>query len=214
MRAFVSVAVAVLVSSTAHAAVLCAKPRKDGTFDTAVRIRETCKATEVVLGRAGVGFCCSLPTTTSTTTSTTLRGEMLTVPFCGFSDAVTAQSYSGLINITVSGIGETTPGNPLKDAFYELVLGDTNTASAPDSLVFRLARQSQSACTCLTEAQCQPNVAVASLLVGTYPAFRPDHTYTVTLDLGTGAPDRLAFGFADCGCGDNSGTFTVIVQAQ
>jgi hypothetical protein len=61
MRAFVWVVVAVLVSSTAQAAVLCAKPRKDGTFNTTVRIREACKSTEVMLSPAGVGLLLLTP---------------------------------------------------------------------------------------------------------------------------------------------------------
>jgi hypothetical protein len=42
---------------SAGAAVLCAKPRKDGSFNTGVKIREACKPGEVQLDAAAVGFC-------------------------------------------------------------------------------------------------------------------------------------------------------------
>jgi hypothetical protein len=207
----VLVLLALVVGTASDAAVLCAKPKRDGTFNSGVRIRELCKSGEVQLDPAVVGFCCTTSTTTSrTTTSTTLPvAETLSVPFCGFSNTTTQDSYAGLVEVTVAGVGETTPGQPLKDAFYELALGDPATAGPADALVFRVARASQSSCTCLVEAECQPNVSVASLVVGAYPVFRPDHVYVVTVDLGAGPPERLTFGFADCGCGDNSGTFSL-----
>src|SRR5262245_13629410 len=125
---------ALVVATTADAAVLCAKPKRDGTFNGGVKIREACKSGETVLDPAALGFCCT-PSTTSTsttsvasttapsttsTTTTLAAGETLEVPFCGFSNATTQQSYAGLVEVTVSGVGVTTPGNPLKDAFYEL----------------------------------------------------------------------------------------------
>src|SRR5262245_53705371 len=70
--AVVLVAVAVLVmGSTAGAAVLCAKPRKDGTFNTGVKIREACKTSEVQLDAAAVGLCCTVTTTTTAGTTAT-----------------------------------------------------------------------------------------------------------------------------------------------
>jgi hypothetical protein len=38
------------------AAVLCAKPRSDGTFSTSVRVRETCRASETQLDAAALGL--------------------------------------------------------------------------------------------------------------------------------------------------------------
>ena len=60
-----------VVTSTAEVAVLCAKPRKDGTFNGAVRIRESCKPGETQLDPAAVGFCCAASTTSTSSTSTT-----------------------------------------------------------------------------------------------------------------------------------------------
>ncbi len=46
----------VVLASFAEAAVLCAKPRKDRTFSTAVKIREACKSNEVQLDPAALGL--------------------------------------------------------------------------------------------------------------------------------------------------------------
>ena len=73
MRVFaVSVAAVALVSTTAQGAMLCAKPRKDGSFSATVKIRTACKAGESQLNPADVGFCCQLSTTTSTSTTRTI----------------------------------------------------------------------------------------------------------------------------------------------
>jgi len=45
-----------LFASTADAVVLCAKPKKNGTFSTAVKIRETCKPGETTLDTAALGL--------------------------------------------------------------------------------------------------------------------------------------------------------------
>jgi hypothetical protein len=132
--------------------------------------------------------------------------ETLNVPFCGFSNAKTAAVYSGLVEVTVSGVGEATPGNPRQDAFYP----EGGGVGDPD--IFRVAREGDSDCTCFVEVECHPNYQVASLLVGSYPAFDPSHAYSVVLDLGGGPATRLTFGFWDCGCSDNSGVFTVTID--
>jgi hypothetical protein len=80
MRTFGLVMVGVLLVGTANAnaVVLCAKPKKDGTFDTSVLIRESCRGDEQQLdpgvlglqgppGPAGSPGECSCTTTTTTT---------------------------------------------------------------------------------------------------------------------------------------------------
>ena len=74
-----------MAGDTAVAAVLCAKPRKDGTFNTAVKIREACKPGEVQLDAAAVGLCCTVTTTTTSgTTATTCPPTTTTtsLPLC------------------------------------------------------------------------------------------------------------------------------------
>jgi hypothetical protein len=87
-------ALVLLIATAADAAVLCAKPRKDGTFSTSVKIREGCKTAEVQLDPAALGLqgppgpqgpqgiqgesgvCeCTTTTTTSTTTTSTIASE-------------------------------------------------------------------------------------------------------------------------------------------
>src|SRR5262245_29723199 len=48
--------VLVVSAASASAVVLCAKPRPDGTFNTSVRIRETCRPNERQLDPAALGL--------------------------------------------------------------------------------------------------------------------------------------------------------------
>jgi hypothetical protein len=45
-----------LLAHSAEAAMLCAKPKKDGTFSTSVKVREACTASEVQLDPATLGL--------------------------------------------------------------------------------------------------------------------------------------------------------------
>src|SRR5262249_48852288 len=137
-------------------------------------------------------------------------GETITVPFAACGGVQTAGTYSGLVQVTVTGYGIVTPGNPGHDGFYGLTVADPTVAKDPCPDCFRFARVSEGGCTCFVE--CSEDHAVSSILVGPYPAFDPGHSYSVTLDLGTAPPDRLSFGIADCGCGDNSGQFVVTID--
>jgi len=132
--------------------------------------------------------------------------ETLTFPACGFDAAVTQETYSGVIQLTVSGSVITVPPGG-HDGFYG-VDGDGNTVS-PNPASFRLARASESVCTCSVE--CSNNFPVSDFLVGDYPDPSPEHIYIVLIDIGD-PPDQLAFGIRDCGCFDNSGTLTVTVE--
>jgi hypothetical protein len=83
--AVVLMAGAVLMTDTAGAAVLCAKARKDGTFNSSVKLREACKPGEVQLDAAAVGMCCTVTTTTTSgTTATTCPPTTTTtsLPLC------------------------------------------------------------------------------------------------------------------------------------
>jgi hypothetical protein len=59
--------VALVGTTTAHAAVLCARPSRNGVLNGTVKVREVCRAREVQLAPEDVGFCCGTPSTTSTT---------------------------------------------------------------------------------------------------------------------------------------------------
>ena len=114
----------------------------------------------------------------------------------------------------MSGSALNTPGQPLTDAFYDFDASDPTMPLCSSPEVFRLAPDGESTCTCFIESQCQPNVSVSSLLAVPYPSYSPDHSYAVTIDLGSGPPKRLIFGFSDCGCGDNVGTFTLELHSS
>jgi hypothetical protein len=84
------VLICALVAEPAGAAVLCAKPRKDGTFNGSVKIREACKANEVVVCPSDVAGSCPSPSTTSTTSTSTTTVSCpihtttsLGIPDCG-----------------------------------------------------------------------------------------------------------------------------------
>lgn len=76
-----------LAATTADAAVLCAKRQRDGSVGGGIKVRAACKPSEVTLTPDAVGFCCSV-TTTSTTTSVTMPAcpttTTLGIPNCGF----------------------------------------------------------------------------------------------------------------------------------
>jgi hypothetical protein len=127
---------------------------------------------------------------------------------CGSTPATTTDTYGGFVGMIVSGQFENSPGVMPEDAFYYV---DPNDSSVPVSACpdcFRYNRFAEGTCVCSYECAATSH-RVADLLVGGYPAFRADHQYTVTLNLGAGPSDRLDFGMADCGCGDNSGTHTI-----
>ena len=72
--------VALLATGTAHAAMVCARPRSDGTFSTTLKLREACKPNEVEIGIVTLQPLRLFgPTTTSSSTTST------TIPSCGSS---------------------------------------------------------------------------------------------------------------------------------
>src|SRR5262245_21571650 len=57
MKAMLAVAVMVLIGTMeAHAVVLCARPRSDGTFNTSIKLREVCKSSETQLDPTALGL--------------------------------------------------------------------------------------------------------------------------------------------------------------
>src|SRR5262245_28522414 len=89
-RIAVAVLMTLLLIDTAAAAVLCAKPRKGGIFNSNVKVREACKPGETQLAPEDVGFCCTPPSTSSTTSTSTTTSSCpiytstsLGVPDCG-----------------------------------------------------------------------------------------------------------------------------------
>jgi hypothetical protein len=71
--------VLVALTGTAHSAMLCARPRSDGTFSTSIKLREACKPSEVELGIVTLDpLRLHGPTTTSSTTTSTSSTTTMT----------------------------------------------------------------------------------------------------------------------------------------
>jgi hypothetical protein len=130
--------------------------------------------------------------------------ETIVAQACGFNPGTTSTSYSGFVRLTVSGVLVNT-GTVGQDAFYSVDTTNASVALAACPGCFRYNRRSEGMCVCSYECAATSH-EVAGLLVGAYPDFRPDHVYSVVLDLGPSA-DRLDLGMADCGCNDNSGNY-------
>jgi hypothetical protein len=135
--------------------------------------------------------------------------EDIVAPACGLTPATTAGAYGGLVKLEVSGVLMNLPGVPL-DAFYNLDGSDNPTTACPDCL--RYNRFAEGGCVCAKECTATSH-RVADVLVGPYPAFNPTHVYSVTIDLGGAPADRLHFGMSDCGCSDNSGSWSIDVTS-
>jgi len=105
--------------------------------------------------------------------------ESVTVPACGLTPGITQGSYSGLVEITVSGSIVNVPPANGSDGFYGIVNG-VLVGPAPGE--FRLARASASSNTC--EVQSTVHFPVSDFLVDPYPQPDPSHIYTVLLDIG------------------------------
>lgn len=88
-RIALAVAVSMALVDASAAAVLCAKLRKGGLFNGAVKIRQACKPGETQLEPEDVGFCCGGSPSTSTTVTTTTGScptftmTSLGIPDCG-----------------------------------------------------------------------------------------------------------------------------------
>jgi hypothetical protein len=152
---------------------------------------------------AGVAFCDG--------NSVTPAELLAPAAACGRTPATTAGAYDGIVGLTVSGLVVNVPEVSIQDAFYDVDPADTSVAlnACPDCL--RYNRFSEGDCVCGNECAASSHL-VADLLVGDYPPFRPDHAYAVIVDLGQAvAADRLHFGMADCGCGDNSGAYALSI---
>jgi len=97
--------VALVVTGTAHAAILCARPRSDGTFSTTVKLREACKGNEVELGIVTLQPLRLYGPTTTSTTSTTLPSCGTGLPPVGGVCWYSAGSPSETCNDVCAGVG-------------------------------------------------------------------------------------------------------------
>lgn len=130
--------------------------------------------------------------------SPTTSGEILIAPYRGGPNAVTSrESYSGLVTLTVSGIGQAS-ATAYSDAFYIL----TNNAGVPVTpwrpntnynwLLWINGRHAE--------------VLIPGQQV---PPHRSDHTYTFQINAPGG---RLTFGVGDVGVGTNDNTGSYVIR--
>jgi PEP-CTERM motif len=123
---------------------------------------------------------------------------------------ITTQSYSGYVDVVVSGIG-TASGITPSDPFYLL----SNPPS--HSSTYTLAFGTSPLTGWPTGSPSASNAIVYDVDAGMqvtapyFPAYRSDHTYDVVLNTGTSIPSLLHFGIEDGNYADNSGAYTIKV---
>lgn len=136
--------------------------------------------------------------------------ENVTATFLAPDGGVTAGTYSGLVEVTVSGTGFSLFSRP-NDAFY---IFDVITH---DSLYYQLTFGT-APLQPVTPSQDAKNWIVYDYDAGLevspphVPAYRADHTYHLAFDTGSVALTTLHFGVSDGNFGDNGGAFQISVR--
>ena len=119
--------------------------------------------------------------------------ETVVAPFTGGQSAVTtSNTYNGLTNIIVSGIGQAA-GTSFSDAFYLFTNSVGNNIPPVSANEFGLFINGQIASSLFAPGQ-------------QIPGFSVDHTYSFQINAPGGA---LTFGVGDLITGDNKGEFTI-----
>jgi len=129
--------------------------------------------------------------------------EILTATFKQADGGVTQASYSGLVVLNVTGVGQA-ESDIFNDAFYRYT-GPEEGHPRVDLYFAQLM---------FSTAPLQPTPADAARrrLVGPVPPYSPAHNYTFVLDTGLGSPGKLHFGVGDHGFNDNTGAYTIQIM--
>jgi hypothetical protein len=126
--------------------------------------------------------------------------ETLTATFTKPDGGVTAYLYSGIVRVTVSGIGQSLAAE-MNDAFYKY-----------DPLpVEHNANYYQLAFDTTTLTAHDKYKDAAASIVGALPTYDPSHVYTFLLDTGTTTPSKLHFGVVDGLFSDNTGAYDITI---
>ena len=138
---------------------------------------------------------------------TVSRTETLHVLASTWGGETTTYRYVGKVELDISGTVDPIPGDWWEeDAFYAIALSDgSQAARAPYGLHYSL-----SGCACRLECG---GLSVGESADGSYPPFQISHAYRVTLDVGS-VPVHITFGIADCGTGDNEGSYRITITGQ
>ncbi len=145
--------------------------------------------------------------------------ESLTATFTQADGGVTTGSYFGLVQITVSGIGESL-GTRLNDAFYVYTdAAHTPTAPFNDASYYQLAFDTSALIGTIAvptnpaldaRAHIVFDIDDGTEVTPTYvPTYRADHTYSFVIDTGTLAATNLHFGVSNGNFGDNFGAYDI-----
>jgi hypothetical protein len=128
--------------------------------------------------------------------------ETLTATFTTPDGGITTGGYDNDVRVTVSGVGQSL-GTAYNDAFYIY----TDGAPYNDPSYYQLTFGTT------TLVGFDPTQDAKNYLVGSLPAYNPDHIYTFILNTGVTTPTQLHFGVSDGIFSDNSGAYRITVSS-
>ena len=143
------------------------------------------------------------------------KHESLIVPLGVYGGSTTGEAWSGLVELTVSGFGFTTPGS-LTDAFYPLDPTDPSRGWPGSVQGLRLSFNG-----CATSFECgaprmEDFIVYIESVGGVSPPVRPpysvDHVYSFVIEIGP-EPRFMTIGEGDGGVFDNWGELRVEIDA-
>lgn len=126
--------------------------------------------------------------------------ETITAPFTTAAGGTSTGNYFGLINVTVTGTGQSN-GTAFNDAFYSLT-------GAHDANYYQLTFGTSPL------VGYKPSQDAFKFIVGGLPAYSDTHSYTFQLNTGLAqsAAGLLYFGVSDGIFKDNSGSYAVTIS--
>jgi hypothetical protein len=141
---------------------------------------------------AAISFSCAAPAS----------AEVVYALFDQPDGGVTVGTYSGIVSVTVSGVGQSL-ADLYNDAFYLLPAGSLPAFSGASyyELSFGVSALVPNT----------PSQAIENYIVGGVPAYSATHIYSFNLDTGSAIPTLLHFGVNDAIFSDNTGAFTIVV---
>jgi hypothetical protein len=146
--------------------------------------------TKLALAAAGIAVLLATPT----------FAETITATFNTPDGGVTTGLYDNIVQITVSGVGQS-DATAFNDAFYVYTNGAPFNDPDYYQMTFGLS----------TLVAFDPAQDIKNVLIGPIPAYNPSHTYTFDINTGTTTPIALHFGVSDGDFADNSGAYTITI---
>jgi hypothetical protein len=137
--------------------------------------------------------------------STPSLAETVNAPFTTPDGAVTSGLYDNIVQITVSGVGQSL-GSDFNDAFYIYADGSGNPIGPTNDPNYY-----QMTFGTTTLVPFDPAQNIKNFLVGPLPAYSSTHIYSFDINTGVTTPTQLHFGVGDGDFADNSGAYTITV---